>query len=156
MHTYFKSDFSQNSFESRRSNLLVSRNSIAMSQKLQIGIVDNHKSVPTALFFMRCCLNITIPTSEVWEPISFLIFFRKLELMCELKLLFVFRMSPVSPLTLALWFWNHTCTTRTLSPVSAARDSRTYRVNKDKPLIKTMSVYFYPFTEAALSWFAFL
>ena len=30
-------------------------------------------------------------------------------------------------ITLALWFWNHTCTTRTLSPVSAARVSLTLK-----------------------------
>ena len=31
-------------------------------------------------------------------------------------------------LTLALWFWNHTCTTRTVSPVSAASVSLTCRL----------------------------
>lgn len=30
-------------------------------------------------------------------------------------------------ITFARWFWNHTCTTRTLSPVSAARVSLTWR-----------------------------
>lgn len=39
---------------------------------------------------------------------------------------------PVSAaLTLALWFWNHTCTTRTLSPVSAASVSLTWK-GRDK------------------------
>lgn len=37
----------------------------------------------------------------------------------------------MSSLTFALWFWNHTCTTRTVSPVSAASVSLTYR--KDFP-----------------------
>lgn len=31
-------------------------------------------------------------------------------------------------ITLALWFWNHTWTTRTLSPVSAARVSLTLKI----------------------------
>lgn len=33
----------------------------------------------------------------------------------------------VAALTLALWFWNQTCTTRTLSPVSAASVSLTWK-----------------------------
>lgn len=36
-------------------------------------------------------------------------------------------LAALAALTLALWFWNHTCTTRTLSPVSAARVSLTWK-----------------------------
>lgn len=38
----------------------------------------------------------------------------------------------LAALTLALWFWNHTCTTRTLRPVSAASVSRTWRNHGDR------------------------
>lgn len=40
---------------------------------------------------------------------------------------FVLILCVFATLTLALWFWNHTCTTRTLSPVSAASVSLTWK-----------------------------